>query len=73
MKEWFSLREHLYTLRKESQLAKLKREFEVLNNKVRFVKAVILDEVKIKQMKRQEIVNQLQAMKYLTITQLNLI
>ena len=41
MKEWFELRKQLYTLRKEHMLAKLKKDYETLHNKVKFVKAVI--------------------------------
>lgn len=52
VKEWFDLRLNLYTLRKEHMLAKLKKDYEMLRNKVRFIKAVINDEVNIKKVKR---------------------
>lgn len=45
MKEWYALRQNLYVMRKEHMLAKLKKEFETLRNKVRFIKAVINEEV----------------------------
>ena len=53
MKEWYSLRQNLYVRRKEHMLAKLKKEYETLRNKVRFIKAVINEEVQIKRVKRQ--------------------
>jgi len=52
MKEWFNLRLNLYVRRKEHMLAKLKKDFETLRNKVRFIKEVINDEVTIKRVKR---------------------
>jgi len=50
--EWFKLRENCYDMRKAHQLAKLKKECETLKNRVRFIKAVIEDEINIKRVKR---------------------
>lgn len=41
MNEWFGLRSTLYERRKDYMLAKLKKEHEMLVNKVRFIRAVI--------------------------------
>jgi len=65
------LRSQLYTRRKEHLLAKLKKEFEVLRNKARFIKAVIEEEIQIKRVKRQIIANTLKAQKYATMSELN--
>lgn len=55
MKEWFMKRQECYDLRKAYQLAKLKKESEILKNKARFIKAVIEEEVNIKRVKRMAI------------------
>jgi DNA topoisomerase-2 len=56
VKEWFGLRSTLYELRKAFMLAKLKKEHEMLVNKVRFIKGVIEETIQIKRVKRKEIV-----------------
>jgi DNA gyrase/topoisomerase IV subunit A len=56
MKDWFGLRSTLYERRKDYMLAKLKKDHEILVNKVRFIKAVIEETIKIKKVKRSEIV-----------------
>lgn len=71
MKEWFGHRSLLYDKRKQYMLAKLKKDHEILVNKVRFIKAVIEETIKIKRVKRKEIVKQLVEQKFLTMTQLN--
>ena len=71
MKEWFNLRLNLYVRRKEHMLAKLKKDFETLRNKVRFIKEVINDEVTIKRVKRQAIAQELKRKKYMTQSDLN--
>lgn len=70
MKEWYDLRLVLYEKRKEHLLAKLRKEFETLANKVRFIEAVIEDKVQIKKVPKKEIVRQLQAQKFMTRSQL---
>jgi DNA topoisomerase-2 len=71
MKEWFGLRSTLYERRKDYMLAKLKKEYEILKNKVRFIKAVIEETVKIKRVKRSDIVKQLKTQGFLTMSELN--
>jgi len=61
----------LYERRKDYQLAKLKKEHEILVNKVRFIRAVIEETIQIERVKRQEIVRQLLNKKFLTMSQLN--
>ena len=52
-------------------LAKLKKELEILRNKVRFIKDVIEDRIIIKRVKRKVICQKLKEMKYLTMSELN--
>ena len=71
MKEWFGIRSTLYETRKAYILAKLKKEYETLVNKVRFIRAVIEETVKIKKVKRKDIVKQLKDQGFLTMAELN--
>lgn len=41
LREYFELRETLYLKRKDYLLAKLRKEFEIIENKVRFILAII--------------------------------
>lgn len=43
MKHWFDLRADLYEMRKTYLLKKLRKECEILRNKVRFITAIITD------------------------------
>ena len=52
-------------------LAKLKKEYEILRNKARFIKAVIEDEIIIKRVKKQIIAKNLKIQKYATMSELN--
>ena len=52
-------------------LAKLKKEHEILRNKVRFIKAVIEDEIIITRVKKQIIARNLKIQKYSTMSELN--
>ena len=61
MKQWYGLREDLYVKRKAHQLAKLKKEYEVIRNKVRFIKGILDESVKLKGTKRTKIVMNLKA------------
>lgn len=73
MKAWFDLRQDLYEKRKAYQLRKLLMELQALENKVRFIKCVIEEEIQIKRVRRRTIVDQLQEMKFLTKSQLDAI
>jgi DNA topoisomerase-2 len=53
LEEFFGLREQMYTRRKEYMLSKLRKEFEILENKVRFIQCVISEEIKVSRVKRQ--------------------
>lgn len=54
--EFYELRLDYYVRRKEYLLSQLKRDLEVLDNKVRFILAVINEEIKIKKRKKKEII-----------------
>ena len=56
MREWFALRVNLYSVRKDHMLAKLKKEYETIRNKVMFIKGVIDETIHIKKVKRSAIV-----------------
>jgi DNA topoisomerase-2 len=73
MKAWYDLRLALYDRRKAWQLKKLLKELKTLENKARFIRAVIEEEVKLKRVKRRDIVVQLTAMKFLKQSQLDAI
>mmetsp|Transcript_18979 Transcript_18979/g.13776 ORF Transcript_18979/g.13776 Transcript_18979/m.13776 type:complete len:107 (-) Transcript_18979:793-1113(-) len=73
MEEFFGLRKQLYERRKEYQLARLRKECEVLANKVRFILGVISGEIRINNVKRQIIVETLVRMGFKTMSELNTI
>ena len=51
-KDWFGLRKDVYVKRREHLRAKLRKEYEILRNKARFVESVIDDTIKIKKVPR---------------------
>ena len=71
MMHFFDLRSVLYERRKEYMLAKLKKEYEMLRNKCRFIKAIIEEEVIIKRKKKAEIAKDLKRQNYATMSDLN--
>lgn len=71
MRDWFGLRSTLYERRKEYLLAKLLKELKTLENKARFITAVIEEEVQIKRVKKKAIAKQLHEQKYSTVSELN--
>ena len=71
MSQWFDLRTALYDRRKEYLLARLRREHEMLRNKVRFIKAVIDNELTIQRKKRKVIAATLRRLEYTTMSDLN--
>ena len=56
LNEFFGLRKTLYERRKEYMLSKLRKDFEILSNKVRFILGVINEEIKINRVKRKIVV-----------------
>lgn len=56
MQEFFVLREQLYERRKDYLLAKLRKEFETIENKVKFILAIINEEISINRVKRKVVV-----------------
>lgn len=59
LREFYGLRETLYARRKEYMLQKLRRDYEILVNKVRFVRGVIAEEIQISKVKKQRILARL--------------
>lgn len=53
MREFYVLRKTLYERRKDYMLARLRKEFETLSNKVRFILGVINDEIKVSRIKKR--------------------
>jgi len=68
LKEFFPLRETLYERRKEYQLARLRKECEILENKVRFILGVNSGLIKIQGVKRQLLVDRLHELEFKTIS-----
>jgi DNA topoisomerase-2 len=69
--EFFDLRKEMYDRRKAYMLSKLMKDCETLANKVRFILAVIADEIRINKVKRRLIVQNLKAMGFKTTSELN--
>lgn len=53
LKEFYTLRIDLYSLRKAYMLARLRREYEILVNKVKFIQGIIAESLKINKVKRK--------------------
>ena len=60
MKSFFNQRAALYELRKKFMLAKLQKDYEILFNKVKFIQAVISEQIKINRVKRKAILKSLE-------------
>ncbi|CDW75314.1 dna gyrase topoisomerase a subunit family protein [Stylonychia lemnae] len=71
LEEFFDLRKQLYIRRKEYLLAKLRKEFEQIENKVRFILAIINEEIRLNKVKRKVVIQQLRAMGLKTATEIN--
>ena len=59
LEEFYKLRLEYYALRKNYLISNMKRELEILDNKVRFICAVINEELIIKKKKKKDLVNEL--------------
>jgi DNA topoisomerase-2 len=59
MQEFFVLRKELYTRRKDYLLAKLRKERETINSKVRFIMGVIEETIKVNRVKKRDLVKTL--------------
>lgn len=53
IREWYRLRSALYDARKAYLLARLQRECETLRNKVKFILAIVQDQLKVNNVKRK--------------------
>jgi DNA topoisomerase-2 len=71
MFEFFTQRQELYKNRKEYMMKKIKRDYEMLSNKVRFILGVIEEEIKVGRVKRKDIMKRLVELKFNTMTELN--
>ena len=71
MKEFFGLREALYHRRKDHLLARLRKDLVMIDNKVRFILAIINDELVVSNVKKKIIVGKLRAMGFKTHTEIN--
>lgn len=69
--EFYALRLNFYTRRKENLLANLERDLRLLTNKARFILEVIEDTIKIKKIKRKDLIIVLHQRKYDTMTEIN--
>jgi len=65
------LREQLYQRRKEYLLAKLRKEFETIENKVRFILSIINEEIILNKVKRRVVVQRLRDMGFKTHSEIN--
>lgn len=66
MHEFFVLRKTLYEKRKEFLLAKLRKEYETISNKVKFILGVISEEIKVNKIKKKVILQNLKRMGFKT-------
>ncbi|OMJ76839.1 hypothetical protein SteCoe_23685 [Stentor coeruleus] len=73
MEEHYLVREDFYKKRKEFMIAKLTRECEILANKVRFILAVVENELVINKKQKMILVKELQLKKFATKKQLDMI
>lgn len=71
MQEFFVLRQNLYIKRKEYLLAKLMKECVLIENKVRFILAILNDELVINRVKRRVVIAKLKQMGFKTHTEIN--
>lgn len=71
MQEFFGLRKNMYDLRKEFMLAKLLKDYEKLYNQVRFIQAVISDQIRVKKVPKKQIMKQCKDFGLKTMSELN--
>ena len=64
LEEFFNLRLRFYEKRKEYLMSAFVRDIAIMENKERFIMAVIEDHVKIRNVRKKEVVKQLLAMKF---------
>ena len=64
MQEFYELRLKMYGVRKEYMLKRLNRDLAIISNRVRFILAVINEEIIIRKKKKKDIVNKLYELKF---------
>lgn len=67
IKDWCTVRLSYYTKRKDKLLVELKADMEMLNNKIRFIKAVVAEQIIVHKMKKHELEERLEKDKYTKI------
>ena len=55
LKEFYKVRFDYYKMRRDNLLTKLQREFDILDNKLRFILAVVNEEIVIRKRKKAEL------------------
>ncbi|EFC50179.1 DNA topoisomerase II [Naegleria gruberi] len=64
LKEFYPIRLKFYGKRKEYMLEKMKKELEILSNKVRFIMEVINETIQVKKRKKADLLKELKTKKY---------
>lgn len=73
LKDFFKHRSDLYTRRKQFMLCSLQRDYELLLNKVNFIRAIIADTLKVTRVKKQVIVANMHKLGLKPLAQINAI
>jgi DNA topoisomerase-2 len=71
LEEFYELRISYYERRKTYLLSNLKRDLEILDNKVRFILAVINEDIIIRKVKRKDLINALIKNNYTPMSKIN--
>jgi DNA topoisomerase II len=71
LEEFFDLRLEYYTKRKEYMLSHLKRDLEILDNKVRFIILIIDDKLVVRKKKKTEIINEMYKLGFTPMSKIN--
>ena len=65
--DFYFVRLQFYQKRKEFLITQLEKDIEILNNKIRFIKSVVSEEIKVTQLKKQDLEARICADGYLKI------
>lgn len=71
MEEFYQLRVQQYQVRKDYLISKLVRELQILSNKVKFITAIINDELVMKNVKKQVLCENLIKLGYTPMSKMN--
>merc|ERR1719262_75381 len=70
LEEFAKLRLEFYKRRKAYLVSKLKREYAVLSSKARFIRMVIEEKLKVKNRKRDDVINDLRKHEFKTLEEI---